>query len=116
MNHSEYVEYTEQQSEIFGDDPGFSGALKEFRKEFSIISGINLDPAAPVLTPLYCPVNYSAPRDPVCMLRSLLLMTLFRDYGITAWGAGRHGQFPPLRSCADSIPVIRRESEHTMIL
>jgi len=85
MTHPEYLSHTAEYSALCSCDPGFQAAVETFSREFGIISSIDLDPAADVLNGLYCPTAYSRPRDPFCMLRSLLLMTLLCDSGITAW-------------------------------
>ena len=81
MKHDEYREHLAKYTE----NSNFFQASEIYVKEFSIISELNLDTAIPILEKLYCPVKYSEPRDPVCMLRSLLLMTLFGEKGITGW-------------------------------
>lgn len=50
------------------------------------LMNLNLDPAYPILKPLYSPdPRGRKPYDPVCMLRSLILMTLLRYTRITEW-------------------------------
>lgn len=50
-----------------------------------ILVYLNLDSAIKSLEKLYSPNKGPSPRDPVCMFRSLLLMTLTRESSITEW-------------------------------
>ena len=46
---------------------------------------LNLDSAIPILESVYSPVHRRTARDPVCMLRFMLLMALFKVSSITHW-------------------------------
>ncbi len=50
-----------------------------------MLSTFELESARPTLETLYCPTTRRRPRDPVCMLRLLLLMLLCHCESITAW-------------------------------
>jgi hypothetical protein len=51
----------------------------------TIIINLDLEPAGPILESLYCPIKRKEPRDPLAMLRSLILMTLLKIGSITLW-------------------------------
>jgi hypothetical protein len=85
MTYEKYCENLDAYFELWAEDEDFRRLSEIFQKETEIISEINPDPAIPLLESLYCPKNYSEPRDPVCMLRSMLLMTLMKENGITEW-------------------------------
>ncbi len=70
---------------------------------------LDLQPAHPILRPLYAPVHRGIPPyDPVCMLRALLLMTILRVESIPKW-ATKLKTYPRLARIAgfdpDSTPV-----------
>lgn len=85
MTYEKYCENLDAYFGLWTEDDDFRRLSEIFQKEIEIISEINPDPAIPLLESLYCPKNYSEPWDPVCMLRSMLLMTLMKENGITAW-------------------------------
>lgn len=103
MTHSEYIEHIAKWFEFYKGDSDFFKVLETYPKEFFVITELNLDPVIPVLEKMYCPIKYSKPRDPVCMLRSLLLMTVLKVPGITAW-VSRIRAFAPFAVLAGFDP------------
>ena len=87
MPHSEYLEHIDRHFARREGDSEFRKAAKHYEKEIGIMRLLNLDSVMPVLTPLYCPKPKNKPRDPLCMLRALILMTLLRFSGIDDWVA-----------------------------
>lgn len=85
MTHTEYLQHLKTYLSYYEDNTDFYRILQAYKREFLITANINLDPAIDILTQLYCPVKRHDPRDPVSMLRSMLLMTTFRMSSITKW-------------------------------
>jgi hypothetical protein len=85
MLHSEYRENLTKYLTAHSEDKTFGNFLQEHKKEFLIMASLNLDPAIKILESVYSPVHRRPARDPVCMLRFLLLMTLFKVASITQW-------------------------------
>jgi len=85
MSHDQYQRHVEKWLDHYKDDDAFQRTLDRHFKEASIITELDLDRAIPILKPLYCPTGQGQPRDAVCMLRSLLLMTLLKESSITKW-------------------------------
>ncbi|RMH74100.1 MAG: hypothetical protein D6675_00735 [Gemmatimonadetes bacterium] len=73
MSHSDYQNHLNQWLHQYEDDSVFQNALDTFQKEFIMFSALDVGPALPILQSTYCPRKYSELRDPLCMLRSLLL-------------------------------------------
>ena len=59
--------------------------LKEHLNEFTSVVNLDLDSSFDFLANLYSTVKRASYRDPICMLRSLLLMFLFRISSISKW-------------------------------
>ena len=59
--------------------------LKSFEKSLSKMWLMNLDPAIPLLEEYFSPFGRPVEHDPICILRSLLLMTDQSVIGITSW-------------------------------
>ncbi len=85
MEHSEYIEHLRQYLDARSGSDDFLKSVEAHEEELLILSNLNLDPALPVLTPLYCPVVRRKPRDCLCMLRALIFMTLLKITSITKW-------------------------------
>ncbi len=86
MLHSEYREHVLRQIAARSHDNEFLKSLKEHEKAADIMWDLNLDPVLPVLESLYCPTKRRKPRDPDCMLRSLIVMAAHRKItGKTDW-------------------------------
>ncbi len=66
-------------------DSSFWSLFEGHLKEFIILAHLNLDPVIPILEKIYSPNHGAPPRDPVSMLRSLILMTVRKVKGITTW-------------------------------
>ena len=67
------------------DDPLVQQALTGNAREVTICAALDLEPARLYLESLSCPVKRRPPRDPVNLLRLLLLMLLCRCASITTW-------------------------------
>lgn len=85
MTHSEYKIHLKKWLEFYEDDPDFQQTLSVYQREFIIICELNLDRAIPILQKLYCPIPYKKPKEPVCMVRAFLLMTLIKESRIDKW-------------------------------
>ncbi|MEQ8189797.1 MAG: hypothetical protein ABRQ39_17650, partial [Candidatus Eremiobacterota bacterium] len=60
--------------------------IMSYSREIFTITSLNLDPVAPLLKSLYRNKSGGRPcREPLSMLRSLLLMTLLNEASITGW-------------------------------
>ncbi len=85
MLHSQYRENLIQSFTAYSEDKAFYNFWQEHKREFLIMASLNLDAAIKILESVYSPVHRRPARDPVCMLRFLLLMTLFKVASITQW-------------------------------
>jgi hypothetical protein len=85
MLHSAYRENLTRSLTAYAEDKTFADFWQEHKKEFLIMTSLNLDPAIQVLERVYSPVHRRPARDCICMLRLLLLMTLFKVASITKW-------------------------------
>ena len=94
MLHHEYLDHLAKHFRLRGDDIVFTIRLKLLEKEICIMKNMNLDPVIPILESLYSPAKLEKAKDPTCMLRSLILMTVLRKRGITGWVAST--RFDPL--------------------
>ena len=94
MLHHEYLDHLAKHFRLRADDIAFSAKLGLFEKEIYIMKNVNLDPVIPILDSLYSPAKRKKAKDPTCMLRSLILMTVLRQRGITGWVAWT--RFDPL--------------------
>lgn len=68
-------------------DDIFSANLDLFEKEIYIMKNMNLNPVISILESLYSQAKRESAKDPTCMLRSLILITVLRQRGITGWVA-----------------------------
>ncbi|MCP4610412.1 MAG: hypothetical protein GY845_17005 [Planctomycetes bacterium] len=85
MSHSEYIEHVRESVVSRSGENEFLKSVAKHQREADILLNLNLDPALPILKSLYSSLNRSKPRNPLCMLRSLILMALLKFSGITAW-------------------------------
>ncbi len=85
MLHSKYRENLIKFFTTHFEDRTFGIFLQEHKRELLIMASLNLDAAIKILERVYSPVHRRPARDPVCMLRFLLLMTLFKVASITSW-------------------------------
>jgi len=74
--HSEYLNHLRQRLLPLLEQPAITAKLEVYAYEFVTLTELNLDPQREALEALYCPTGQGAPKDPVKMLRALLLMTL----------------------------------------
>ena len=59
--------------------------MELYEKEFLIITSLNTDPVIPWLSGFYAGTGQGSPRDPLCMMRSFLLMILMRGNDMKQW-------------------------------
>lgn len=85
MRHQQYLTHLDNHFTSASGNLDFSLILQFYEKEIQILTNLDLDPAIPILTSLYSPAKIKDAQHPICMLRSLLLMTLVRGRGITDW-------------------------------
>jgi hypothetical protein len=85
MLHSEYLEHTNRHFQDRSDDVEFKKTVEHHEKIIGIMRLLNLDRASEILKTLYAPAPRNKPRDPACMLRSLILMTLLKISSIDKW-------------------------------
>jgi hypothetical protein len=85
MIHSAYRENLIKSFTTYFEDKTFYNFLQKHKRELLIMVSLNLDPAIEILESVYSPVHRRPARDCVCMLRFLLLMTLFKVASITQW-------------------------------
>ncbi|QTA81092.1 Uncharacterized protein dnl_34180 [Desulfonema limicola] len=84
--HSEYLAHLRKYISHFNETSEFRSTLENYQKEINILSSLNFDPVIQILEETYSPKNRGKKRrEPVCMLRSLFLMTLIREKSITKW-------------------------------
>jgi hypothetical protein len=77
--HHEYLNHLRQRLVPLLEQPAITAKLELYAYEFVTLTELNLDPQREALEALYCPTGQGAPKDPVCMLRSWLLMTLLHE-------------------------------------
>lgn len=85
MLHHEYIDHLEKYIESRSDDFEISRGVDHFNKEIHIMKNMALDPTLTILNSLYSPAKLKSARDPVSILRSLILMTVLRERSITKW-------------------------------
>lgn len=103
MAHANYVHHLKTFFESRTDDPLIPQVQTAFDRELTILSTLDLTPAQTRLESCYSPVKRRTPRDPVCMLRLLLLMLLRRITSITKWVSTLRGS-PLLAALTDFDP------------
>lgn len=67
------------------DDPLFRSRLARYGYELFTLLGLSLDDVREQLEAFYCPSGQGAPRDPIAMLRSWLLMTQLKVHSPDTW-------------------------------
>lgn len=77
--HNEYLTHLRQQLVPRLDDPDITASVETYAYEVVTLMDLSLDSEREALEALYCPTGQGAPKDPVCMLRSWLLMTLMHE-------------------------------------
>jgi hypothetical protein len=77
--HQDYLTHLRQRLIPRLEDPAVTASLETYAYEFVTLSECSLDPQREALQALYCPTGQGDPYDPVCMLRSWLLMTLIHE-------------------------------------
>ena len=77
--HDEYLTHLRQQVVPRLEDSDITASVETYAYEVVTLCELSLDPQREALQALYCPTGQGAPKDPVCMLRSWLLMTLIHE-------------------------------------
>jgi len=85
MLHCQYLQHIKTHFLASSNNPQFWRCLSAHIREFIIMTHLNLDPAIATLDSFYSPLPRVSPRDPVSMLRSLILMASLKNAGITKW-------------------------------
>ena len=83
--HQEYLEHIKKYVGSCLEDSEFLKNVQHDKETFTTMVNLNLDAALQILTPLYCPIIRAHYRDPLSMLRSLILMTIKKEPSITEW-------------------------------
>jgi len=85
MLHTQYLAQLSKLFEPYNSDSNFWKPVFSHLKDFVIIANLNLDSLSHKLDRFYCPNPRAPHRDPLCILRSLLLMHLMKISSITEW-------------------------------
>ena len=85
MLQHEYLKKVQDSLAAYYQDNEFQTYLQAHKDICIIMENLNLDPAAATLKSFYSPVKHGDFRDPVNMLRSLIVMALLKIKGITQW-------------------------------
>ena len=85
MLQDEYLKKIQKLLSDYNKDNEFQTYLQAHKDICIIMEELNLDPAVATLKSFYCPVKHGDFRDPVNMLRSLIVMALLKIKGITQW-------------------------------
>lgn len=85
MLHTQYIHNLANLFNPYSNDSEFWKPVFSHLKEFVIIANLNLDPLADKLDMFYCPKPRASHRDPLAMLRSLILMHMLKISSITEW-------------------------------
>ncbi len=85
MPHQDYLHHLKSFFCAHADDPLIQQAKTAYTRELIILSKFDLSLATEFLESHYCPVKRRPPRDPLCMLRMMLLMLLCGVESITKW-------------------------------
>jgi hypothetical protein len=85
MTHADYQHHLNAFFESRADDPLLAQAQAACDRELTILANLDLTPAQTLLDSCYSPVKRRTPRDPLCMLRLLLLMLLHGVTSVTRW-------------------------------
>jgi hypothetical protein len=77
--HEEYLTHLRRQLVPRLKDPDITASMETYAYEVVTLIDRSLDSEREALEALYCPTGQGAPKDPICMLRSWLLMTLIHE-------------------------------------
>jgi len=77
--HDEYLTHLRQHLVPRLTEPDITASVETYAYEVVTLINLSLDPEREALEALYCPTGQGDPKDPVCMLRSWLLMTLIHE-------------------------------------
>lgn len=83
--HHDYLAQLRRYLTIHRQNLTIRTILRSYARELLMLATLTIDAVRDDLAALYCPTGQGAPRDPVSLLRSLLLMTLCRVAGLDAW-------------------------------
>lgn len=77
--HTDYLDHVAKEFAKRENDAEFQQAIETYSYEIVTLLDLSLDSQRDPLAELYCPTGQGTPYDPICMLRSWLLMTLIDD-------------------------------------
>lgn len=77
--HIEYMNHLRQRLIPRLEEPIIKASVETYAYECVTLCDLSLDPQRDALQALYCPTGQGSPYDPICMLRSWLLLTLTHD-------------------------------------
>jgi hypothetical protein len=86
------------------EDPDITASVETYAYEVVTLIDHSLDSEREALEALYCPTGQGAPKDPICMLRSWLLMTLLHETSSPDAWARRLKREPVLAILAGFAP------------
>jgi len=86
------------------NEPDITASVETYAYEIVTLMDRSLDPERAALTALYCPTGQGDPKDPVCMLRSWLLMNLIHETSSPEAWARRLKREPVLAILAGFLP------------
>lgn len=102
--HDEYLTSLRQQLAPRLEHPAVRARLDTYAYELLTVTELSLDPQRDALHALYCPTGQGQPYDPVCMLRSWLLLTLNHETSSPQVWAARLTREPLLAILAGFEP------------
>jgi len=102
--HDEYLTHLRQQLVPRLTEPDITASVETYAYEVVTLINLSLDPEREALEALYCPTGQGDPKDPVCMLRSWLLMTLLHETSSPDAWAQRLRREPVLAILAGFTP------------
>lgn len=86
MRNEEYHRHLGKHLLPYEKDPVRYEELKNYEREIFIMANLNPDPAEEILLSLYSPHEVGKERrDPLCMMRAMILMLLCAVKGVTRW-------------------------------
>ncbi len=114
--HHEYLNHLRQRLVPLLENPAVTAKLETSAYECVTLTELSLDPQREALEALYCPTGQGDPKDPACMLRSWLLMTLIHHSSSPEKWAERLKRGEILAIMAGFVPAGRRVPRLTGIL
>jgi len=102
--HAEYLTHLRQQLVPRLNMPDITTSVETYAYELVTLMDLSLDAEREALAALYCPTGQGDPKDPVCMLRSWLLMTFIHETSSPDAWARRLKREPVLAIMAGFLP------------